>query len=447
MYKGRRLWLVAAVAPMVVLATLATASSRVYAAAQTLTIGVDNAPPAGHNWEFLDFFPHSGVNVHNGDTLHFVFNTASPDGFHSVVFGRSGESAATIAINLPNLVPDASTGDAAGAKRFQAFFGTQPPPGSGAPGACGDVTTPCIYDNTKELGSGALVGPTLQFYFKIQLAAAPGAPVVINYICNVHGAAMNGTFSIVPNAAVASTQAQLDTAAAAQYAADVAAGQAVESSVAGAAVTTNPDGTHLISMTAGAETPGGRVQILEMLPGTVNIKPGDSVKWTTPAQNDPHTVTFPQGAASLPVDPFPSACEGASGDVPPSAGPPTFGCAGAPGSPTGLEIGFAPNPAGPTDITSPSTLASSGVLDAGAYFGAAPTSYTFRFPASGTFAYQCRIHDHMTGFVLAAATTVPVPPTGGAGGSGHNASFGGALVSLGVIVILGSALLFRRRRA
>ena len=424
---------------MVVLATLATASSRVYAAAQTLTIGVDNAPPAGHNWEFLDFFPRSGVSVHNGDTLHFVFNTASLDGFHSVVLGKSGESAATIATNLPALVPDVSPGDAAGAKRFQAFFGTQPPPGTGAPGACGDVTTPCTYDNTRDLSSGALIGPTMgQFYFKIQLVAAPSTPVVINYICNVHGAAMNGTFTIVPNATVASTQAQLDTAAAAQYAADVTAGNAVESSVAGAAVTTNPDGSHLISMTAGAQTSDGRVQILEMLPGTVNIKPGDSVKWTTLSTNDPHTVTFPQGPASLPTDPFPAVCEASAGDVPPSSGPPTFGCAGPPGSPTGFEIGFAPNAVGPTAITSASTLASSGVLG---------TSYTFRFPNSGKFAYQCRIHDHMTGFVLAAATTVPVPPTGAAGSSGRDASVGGALVSLGVILILGSALILRRRQA
>ncbi len=169
--------------------------------------------------------------------------------------------------------------------------------------------------------------------WKVQLAAAPGSPLVVNYICNVHGAAMTGTFSIVPNAATASTQGQLDTAAAAQYAADVAAGQAVESSVAGAAVTTNPDVSHLISMTAGAETSDGHVQILEMLPGRVNIKPGDSVKWITPSQNDPHTVTFPQGPASPPADPFSAGVRGRRRGRFCISRPPTFGCAGAPGSP------------------------------------------------------------------------------------------------------------------
>lgn len=450
--RHRILW-AAAAAPLLSIALLPAGSAPARAAAPaTLTIHVDNAPPAGHSWEFLDYFPRSGVNIHNGDVLHYVFNTASVDGFHNVTLGASGETAAQINNSNPATGADSgpSDGDPAGTKNFTAFFGTFPPPGSGAPTACGDVTTPCVYDGTQEINSGAMFpgGPT-EFFFQIQLPTTPtSTPVVVNYICTVHGATMNGSFSVVPDAATASTQSDLDAAAATQYASDVAAGQAVESAVGAAAVTTNADGTHTVSMTAGTEAANGNVQILEMLPSSVSVQPGDHVTWKAVSSHDPHTVTFPDGSGSNSVDPFPMLCDSASGaDTPISAGPPTFGCTGAPGSPNGFEIGWEPQAQGGTSISTTTTVATSGVLDSGTHFGTVPNTYSFTFPSSGTFLYQCRIHDHMTGQVLVAAITVP------ATGAAANQTPAGVsnlmlvliLVPLGSLLIVFAALLARRR--
>lgn len=444
MYRRRVVW--AAAVPLLVLGLWSAAVTPAHAAAAvTLTVGVDNASPAGHNWEFSDFFPRAGINVHNGDTLHFVLNLASADGLHNVTLGTLGKSASQIAADNPTFAPDSGVGDAdpAGSQRFNGFFGTNPPPGSGAPGACGDVTTPCTYNGTADINSGAMLsgGPFTQFYFKIQLPSAPvGSPTVVNYICTVHGAAMSGTFSIVPDASIASTQASLDAAAAVQYSGDVAAATAVETAVGNAAVTTNPDGTRTTSMVAGTETSDGRVQILEMLPQSVRVTAGDHVKWTAPSFHDPHTVTFPSGAGSNSVDPIPQLCDSATGpDTAVTAGPPTFGCAGPPNSPTGLEIGVVPQPQGPTSISSASTVSSSGVLAAG-------QAFTYTFPTQGTFLYQCRIHDHMTGQVLVAVTT---PPTGLAGLAHGSSSLTLAfiLLTLGGVVVLLALLLARRRTA
>jgi plastocyanin len=411
-----------------------------HAAAVTLNIGVDNAPPSGHNWEFLDFFPRSGVNVHDGDTLHFVFNATSLDGFHSVVFGKPGETPTQIATNLPNIA--AESGDAAGTQDFAANFGSHPPPGSGAPGACGNVGTPCIYDGTSDLSSGPMFngGPFTDFYYKIQLAGGVSVPATINYICNVHGPAMSGTFTIVTSGTAASTQAELDAAAATQYSNDVAAGQSVESSVGAASVTTNADGTHTVGLTAGAETSDGRVQILEMLPNNVSVTAGDKVTWTALSHNDPHTVTFPQGSGSNSADPFPFLCEiAAAADNPAAGGPPTFGCPGPPGSPTGFEVGFVPGAAGPTSVASTSTVSSSGILDAGTYYPG-PTAYTFTFPNTGTFLYQCRVHNHMTAQIVVVAA-VATPPTG----SGVNFSVLLYVLPPGVLMIALASLMVRRR--
>jgi plastocyanin len=385
------------------------------------------------------------VSVHNGDTLHFVFNTASADGFHTVVFGKPGQTPAQIASTLPNLAADNDPGDAAGTQKFAAFFGSNPPPGSGAPGACGDATTPCVYNGMSDMSSGAMFagGPFTQFYYKILLPTNPTAPVVVNYICNVHGPAMNGTFTIVPNASPASTQAALDAAASTQYNSDVAAGTTIKAAVGAAAVTTNADGSHTIGMTAGTETADGRVQVLEMLPNSVTVQPGDKVKWSVVSHNDPHTITFPRGSGSNAIDPIPQLCDVATGDTAATGPPPTFGCAGPPNSPTGLELGWTPQPQGAlTTISSNTTAGSSGVLDAGTYYGNVPTSYTYAFPSTGTFLYQCRIHGGMIGQIIVKAAAVTTPATG----TRANTTIPLYLVPPALLLIVGSLLVARRRR-
>jgi plastocyanin len=404
--RHRRRFFAGAASIVVGLAWLLPAAIPANAAAVTLTIGIDNAPPAGHNWEFLDYFPNGGVNVHNGDTVHFKFNTASLDGFHTATLGKVGESLQSVAANNPALTPDSDTGDPAGQQQFTtAFAPTNPPAGSGAPGACGDVTTPCPYDGTAYESSGAMFpgGPFgTEFFVRVQLGSSPTQPSLVNYICRVHGPAMSASFTIVPDASTASTQSSLDTAATAQYNSALAAGQAATSAVTAASTSTNANGTHTIAMHAGTESPDGRVQVLEMLPSSVNITAGDTINWTTLSRNDPHTVTFPSPPGNG-FDPFPAYCEGATGDTP----DPTFNPAACAGGPPNFEIHYAPQPIGPTVIATSTTQASSGVITAGSLYASLGPSYSFTFPNAGTFAYTCAIHNHMTGQVLAASVTPP----------------------------------------
>jgi plastocyanin len=128
-----------------------------------------------------------------------------------------------------------------------------------------------------------------------------------------------------------------------------------------------------------------------MLPQNTSVRAGDTIKWVTKTIKDPHTVTFPQGDNPT-TEPVPNFCEGTPDvlQTGPPVGPPC-------GDPTKFEIHFNPAPVGGTVISSPSTVATSGIIsNPPAPF---PTSYSFSFPNAGTYTYMCRIHDHMIGTV------------------------------------------------
>ncbi len=57
-------------------------------------IGVDNASPSGHNFSYVDFFPHSATTVHLGDIIDFAWNAGSLDGFHTATLLKPGQSVA-----------------------------------------------------------------------------------------------------------------------------------------------------------------------------------------------------------------------------------------------------------------------------------------------------------------------------------------------------------------
>ncbi len=458
-------------------ALITTAAGFLPAHAQaptTLTIGVDNATPSGHNWEFLDYSPRGGVNIHNGSTIHFKLGTA-PDAFHTATLGAcldnagspvactsgtSTETAAQIYSNFPQVVPDgdpgSTAGDAAGQRLFsnKVFFATNPPAGSGAPGACGDATTPCPWDGSKELNSGALGGPSpaTDYFYKINVGTVT-SPITVNYFCAVHGPTMKGSFTVVPDATTESLQTDLDTAATAQYTPQLAQGTSAESAASTAAITTNSNGTKTYALTAGTESPDGHVQVLEMLPQTVNIQAGDTVRWTSKTNNDPHTVTFPQGHGSDSVDPISGPfCEDlTNGDAPPTGAPPCGGNFAL------FELHYNPGPQGATAIATATTAASSGTIEAASSgWEQTGTNYSFGFPNAGTFAYQCRFHNNMTGQVLAAAVAVPaLPKSGSAFSRPPNTPVSGAsgigtamLMLLGLFALMASralSLLMRRR--
>jgi len=356
------------------------------AASQTISIAVDHATPAGHDFEYVDFFPRSGVTVHTGDVLDFHWSK-TPDGLHTATLLKNGETPAQAWASNSLAVSDSDDG---GLQLNPAVLApTHPPVASGAPGACGDATKPCVYDGSGDLNSGA--NPTdgsSHFFVKVNVVAG----TTLDFVCLIHPG-MHATVNVVAAATATSTPTQVSSAATAQAAADTGDALSVEAKTY-SLVQNNADGTHTVTLVAGTATP--YVEIAEMLPRDATIIAGDTVRWVTYTIKDIHTVTFPQGDIRA-TEPIPNMCEG-NPDVlmsgPPPPGPPC-------GNPTKFEVHLNPGPVGPMAISTATTQASSGLI-------ATPPApfadrYTFTFPNPGTFTYQCRIHDHMIGTLTVAA--------------------------------------------
>ena len=343
-------------------------------------INVDNPNAAGvpnHDFEYVDYFPREDVRVSSSDVLDFNWNTGAVDGAHTVSFLPPTVAA-------PGLfAPD--TDDPGAPLEFNPnmFFPSNP--------ACGTPTAPCVYDGTSVVNSGFIpnaVGG--DFYVKLDPKLLNGRDSVdVKYICEVHPG-MSGSVTLVDDSRKATPLDAVEARADGQFARDTAEALRQERRDNHASVQLNSDGTHTITATAGTATQ--YVEIVEMLPGTLNVKPGDTVNWVTRTEKDPHTVTFPQGHGSDAVDPLVPVCE-AVADIPVPGLDPRL-CA----NPSQFEAHIAPQPRGPRAITSPATVASSGIITNAP---GAPNSYSFTFPNAGTFEYQCRIHDNMVGTIIA----------------------------------------------
>ena len=367
------------------------------AASQTIAIGVDHSPPAGHNFEYVDFFPRSAVKIHTGDVIDFGWAT-TPDGLHTATLLKTGESPGHAWAAHMLAAPDAEDG----AQQLQInptiTAPTFPPVGSGAPSACGSAAKPCVYNGSADLNSGANpTTGTAHFFVKVNVPAG----TKVNVVCLVHPG-MAGSFTVVSAAATASTPSGVAAAAAAQASSDTAGAFGAESAVGPPKVQANSDGTHTVTLVAGTATPF--VEVAEMLPASATVTAGDTVRWVTQTIKDPHTVTFPLGSDPS-TEPIPNYCEGTPDvlQTAPPSGPPC-------GDPSKFEVHFNPAPVGPTVIATPVTVASSGIIaNPPAPF---PTSYSFTFPNAGTFTYQCRIHDHMVGtLTVQAGPATPVTAT------------------------------------
>jgi len=362
---------------------------------RSLVIGVDNSSPSGENFGFLDYYPRAGVKVHNGDVVGFRFTPPpTSDEIHTATLGTPGESAVGIFTSpkYPQPIVDGDDPAPAGLPaQFQfpnsILFPSSPP--AGAPGGCGTQAQPCSYDGSTEINTGILCHGACansEYFFKIDVASVPSGGLTVNYVCLIHGPTMQGSLQIVTAERDASTQNRLNAAARAQYEPQIDRGFDAK---AAALKRARKTGTVL----AGTEDSTGNVQVLEMLPRSFKVKKDtSSVRWVSPSLNEIHTVTFPQGSGSNGVDPFPFVCEG-SPDTP-ATFPGGVPC----GNPNIFEFHFDPQPQGATTISTTSTVGSSGVIGSipGTPF---PPSYSFNFPNPGTFTYQCRIHDHMTGTI------------------------------------------------
>ena len=391
------------------------------------TIGVDNKNPATKSFEYTDFFPNGmkastvasssvpppSVTIRNGDMLHFLWNPdASLDSAHTATLAGMDESLSEAQNRYGPLKPD--TDDGAG-KFVQSPLAFNPTSND-----CGDtVENACSYQGDA-LNSGFMPnhnGTSKPSQFYVAVEPDTSQTTTVRFFCALHRGMVGQVRVLGRNTEISTTtEATMAADAAAQYAADTAGGIAAETAANQAAVATNSDGSKTVTMTAGTAAP--HLEVLEMLPNNVSIKTGDKVTWVAKGF-DIHTVTFPKGHGSDSVDPFqPPVCEGTGTTdtaAPTPQGPPPFGCSNAQAVEFPIELG----PMGPTAIASASTAASSGLLLSALAQAPFPDRYTFSFPNAGTFAYQCRIHDNMTGTIAVAAPPAPpappvLPATGGA---------------------------------
>jgi plastocyanin len=336
----------------------------------TYTIGVDHSTPSGHNFEYVDFLPRADVKIHAGDLLDFAWAN-TPDGLHTATLLQPGETPAAKWAANPLAVPDLDDPPVGPHPQLEIN------PAIGAPTNpfCGTLATPCAFDGSSDLNSGATPTNTGAHFF-VKVNATPGT---YHYICLIHQG-MQATFTVVGPNAEASTPSEVLEAARDQGATDTKGALDAEEDAPPPLVHHNPDGTRSITVTAGTATPF--VEVAEMLPRRIKVHPGDTLTWVNLGQKDPHTVTFPTGNDPA-TEPLPAVCEGNPDTPAPCANPAAF------------ENHLNPDPVGPTVISSPLTVATSGVFFPG---GSTPAPYSF--PNAGTFTYQCRIHDHMIGTVV-----------------------------------------------
>jgi len=151
------------------------------ARAQTVyTIGVDNAGPTGHDFEYVDYFPREGAKVSAGDVLNFHWNTSTVDGAHTATFLPKGAPFPGLAIPEP-------TGDEAGLQfNPDILFPSNPTCGS-------SKSNPCVYDGTQVVSSGFIfnANPTppyfSDFYVKLDSKLLQGgSSVEVPFVCEVH---------------------------------------------------------------------------------------------------------------------------------------------------------------------------------------------------------------------------------------------------------------------
>ena len=328
----RRLVVVGSALILGLCVTLVPSPARA-ATASTYVIGVGAAPPAGQNIEYDDFFPRTGVSVHNGDVLDLkVPSGASTDDTHIPALLAQGQTVQQAFADPANalVVADSDEPGSNPLQNIQAFSSTFPPAGSGAPGQCGDQTTPCVYDGTTLLNGGGQ-SPGSDFFVKLSLASGfTGTVTVVDIGHPISDP--SAAISVVADSASTTSQSALDSAGAAQYQSDTAEADSAIAAASTPSVTTNANGTHNHAVSVGASS--AHTEVMEMLPSTIHVSPGDTITWKYGGTSDPHTVQFPGlGLQSVAVAPFalPISCEGTSGDTlgNQNAGPPTFGCGNA----------------------------------------------------------------------------------------------------------------------
>jgi plastocyanin len=307
--------------------------------------------------ELMAFFPGE-ITVAEGDAIWFDFGMGA---FHTVSFASGGE--------LPELIvpdPEAAT-PAAG----------EPPKLILNPAVVFPAGTE-TYDGAGYLHSGIDVfrDPTQPYVVTFTAAGT------YDYVCIVHATVMKGRVIVQPAGTAAPTsQADYDRAAAEEIATLYAQADAEVATYQNATSTPNADGTTTWEATVGAggETP---VRVQAFLPAELEVKVGDTVRWTHRAAGEPHTVSF-LGA----------------GEVPPEDPVEQF----ADGSPKFVQNPLVLFPSG-GNVWSGTGWVHSGFLN---YPQVSPeTEFSLTFDTPGEYTYFCFLHGDAEGNRMAAKLTV-----------------------------------------
>lgn len=378
------------------LATLSPSLASAASLPRTLVIGVDHVDPdnqqpeRGRLFEYTDFFSRS-VRIHSGDTLDFrtALNT-----FHIVGISRS-EYRARIA--YPVAVLDRSAPPAPGTGLPPLLLG--PSNGSitngsgkgggtigGAvdfpPGPCGLIQLgqqPCTFGGGDDVESQGGVPGIFPEGTDWAITFKDVEPGTFTMLCFIHPG-MSGEITVVkdsdPNV---TSQAQIDTAAQAQFVADRDQALAAERAANEVRFSGGAPGKRTYQVSVGLSAANGHVAIDEMLPQSLNLARGDAVDFKWRDEHNVHTVGFPNSEP-----PLPEAFD--FEDSPPTADP-----------------GNAPKG---TLLTRPEVMVDSGVLAGRKYYLQPSVQFwgvtTNAATASGTYAYMCTVHDFMQGALIVA---------------------------------------------
>lgn len=246
---------------------------HVKVAAMDMTYGID----------IQSFLPKE-ITINAGDAIWFEFLPMGD--FHTVTF-LSGQPAP------PLLIPDTSMSATPAAATPAAMA-----PGEAAPPPTlifnPQVVWPTggtTYDGTGYLNSGLDVLMQPGTYFVVTFSK----PGTYDYTCAVHLAVMHGKVTVqAKGATLPYKQGDYDAMANDQVGALSAATKDEIAKYSTATMTARPDGTTLWDATVGVGgTSMGRGQ--RLLPGNLDVKVGDTVRWTNRAIGEPHTVTFLSG--------------------------------------------------------------------------------------------------------------------------------------------------------
>jgi plastocyanin len=345
-------------------------------------------PSQNRVFEYTDFFSRD-VSVHAGDLVDFQ---TAPSEFHAIAL-------APAVIPLPVFVADT---DDAPAK------GTGLPKVAAGPGAamafarptCGAFGAPaCVFKGGAPVNSGAIAGfgrtGPAAVDWNVQIDAS--TPVgTYHYFCYIHPG-MQGVLHVVDPLVSGTTQAEIASASASQFAADQGAAVALEAADNNAGPSSGTPGSRVWTVHVGDTTSDNHAAILEMMPQSLpNIVSGDTVNYVWGAL-EPHTVGFGPDA-NLP-QPFGWDC-GTS-----FVGFSLQGGLGAPPVCVEMEqnrpeiIGD-PGTRGPGQGLNPQQLTDSGFLVGSAY-GVTPgaESWSVAAAAPGTYQYRCTVHDFMVGLL------------------------------------------------